>query len=104
MGMQKLLEGWIKINPGFQIATCAEDIDLKQYSITHNKCVDDELIAKIFVKDENLMNFTGLKSKDKLLFGEEVTIKKHSLKDKVPGDFISNPHKKSCSEKEQLFL
>lgn len=40
------------------------------------------------------MSFPGLKSKDKLLFGEEVTIKKHSLKDKVPGEFISNPPKK----------
>jgi DNA repair photolyase len=82
MGIQKLLEGWIKINPGFKIATCAEDIDLKQYSITHNKCVDDELIAKIFVDDKNLMSFPGFKSKDNLLFGEEVAIKKQRFKDK----------------------
>jgi DNA repair photolyase len=29
------------------IDTCAEDIDLSKYNITHAKCIDDRLIAKI---------------------------------------------------------
>ena len=44
-GMQKLLDSWTKVNPDFQIATCSEDIDLAKYHITHNKCIDDELIT-----------------------------------------------------------
>jgi hypothetical protein len=31
----------------FSIDTCAEDIDLSRYSITHARCIDDRLISKI---------------------------------------------------------
>jgi hypothetical protein len=31
----------------FEIQTCAEGEDLSQYGITHGKCIDDELIARI---------------------------------------------------------
>jgi len=32
---------------GFEIQTCAEGTDLSQYGISHGKCIDDELIARI---------------------------------------------------------
>ena len=81
-GIHKILLEWQKINPDFRIATCAEDIDLEKYDITHNKCIDDELIEKLFPNDSRLMNLLGVKPKEQLLFGEEVLVKKPNLKDK----------------------
>ncbi|MCF6241451.1 MAG: DUF1848 domain-containing protein [Bacteroidales bacterium] len=40
-----------------KISTCAQKIDLSAYGITHNKCIDDELIIRLFPKDKVLMNF-----------------------------------------------
>jgi len=34
-------------NNNFLIDTCAENIDLSQYGITHARCIDDRLISKI---------------------------------------------------------
>ncbi len=81
-GIHVLLQKWLKINPAFRIATCAEDIDLEKYQISHNKCIDDELIAKLFSKDEKLMNFLGVKPAEQLLWGEGRRNKKPNLKDK----------------------
>ena len=81
-GIQRILKEWQKINPGFQIATCAEDIDLEKYQITHNKCIDDELIARLFSKDRKLMELLGVKPKEHLLFDEEIQTKRANLKDK----------------------
>lgn len=44
---------------GLEIATCAEDIDLSEYSIKHNKCVDDDLMVRLFHDDAKLMDFIG---------------------------------------------
>lgn len=81
-GIHKILLKWRKINPDFQIATCAEDIDLDKYEITHNKCIDDELIEKLFPNDQKLMDLLGVKPQEQLLFGNEVPVKKPNLKDK----------------------
>ena len=81
-GIQLILQEWRKVNPDFQIATCAEDIDLEKYEIAHNKCIDDELIAKLFPNDGKLMDFLGLKPEEPSLFGDAVQTKKPNLKDK----------------------
>ncbi len=81
-GIQVILQKWRKINPDFEVATCAEDIDLERYEIAHNKCIDDGLIAKLFAKDDQLMDFLGLRPKDLSLFGEAGQTKKLNLKDK----------------------
>jgi DNA repair photolyase len=44
---------------GLEIGTCAEDIDLSRYGIAHNRCVDDDLLAKMYPNDEALMSFLG---------------------------------------------
>jgi len=46
---------------GYQLATCAEDIDLEKYGIGHNKCIDDDLMVRLFCEDSELMNFIGAK-------------------------------------------
>ena len=44
---------------GLKIATCAENIGLSEYGIEHNRCIDDELMVRVFNKDTELMNFLG---------------------------------------------
>lgn len=47
---------------GLKIATCAEDIDLAQFGIEHNRCIDDNLMIEIFREDQALMDFLGYES------------------------------------------
>jgi len=55
-GLQELNKKW-----NFEIGTCAEKIPLEQYGIIHNKCIDEDLIIKLFSHDEKLMDFLGVK-------------------------------------------
>jgi hypothetical protein len=71
-GLELLNKRW-----NYSLATCAEDISLEQYGIKHNKCIDDELMMKLFSNDATLMKFIGA---ERTLF-EGLNIKK-SHKDK----------------------
>ncbi len=42
---------------GYTLATCGEKIDLKQFGIIKNRCVDDELIIRLAYEDKALMDF-----------------------------------------------
>lgn len=44
------------------IASCSEKCDLSFYNIKHNKCVDDELMIRLFRNDHILMDFLGYES------------------------------------------
>ena len=44
--------GW-----NFTLATCGEKIDIEQYGIEHNRCVDDDLMIRFGYKDKELMDF-----------------------------------------------
>lgn len=44
--------GW-----NFKLATCGEKIDIEQYGIEHNRCVDDDLMIRFAYHDEELMDF-----------------------------------------------
>ena len=44
--------GW-----NYQLATCGEKIDIEQYGIQHNRCVDDDLMIRFGYKDKELMDF-----------------------------------------------
>jgi DNA repair photolyase len=81
-GIEKLFSEWVKINPDFKVATCAEDIELENYQISHNKCIDNDLILKIFANDAKLMDRLGVSTNNLPLFREEVTGKRPGLKDK----------------------
>jgi hypothetical protein len=56
LGLQSLNKNW-----NYELATCAEQIPLEKYGIKHNKCVDDDLMIKLFSQDKVLMDFLGLK-------------------------------------------
>lgn len=62
-GLQEINRKW-----GLQIATCAEAIDLSPYAITHNKCIDDQLLSELFPQDQALMNFLGYETAQPSLF------------------------------------
>ena len=44
---------------GLELATCGERADLGAYGVRHNKCVDDELMMRLFHDDAELMAFIG---------------------------------------------
>lgn len=44
-------------NWNFKLATCAERIDLSEYGIEHNHCIDPELISRLAPDDSVLQNF-----------------------------------------------
>lgn len=68
-------------NWGLELATCCESINLDEYSIKHNKCIDDDLIIKLFKHDEKLMEFLGYDGTEQTdLFNENK--KRPNLKDK----------------------
>lgn len=81
---------------GFELATCTEEIELKQYGIKHNKCVDDELILRLLAQkiqkqdnsvkdeDEELLNHLGCEFGGVDLFGKIKFIKtsEKNIKDK----------------------
>ena len=61
---QELVEGLVKLRDhwhaeGWQLtlATCAEQIDLDAYGIAHNRCIDSELIARLWHNDPELLYY-----------------------------------------------
>jgi len=86
--MNELAAGLMELNKkwAFEIGTCAEKIDLDKYGIVHNKCIDDDLMIKLFPQDKKLMDFLGYKPAPAQLsmFAAEpqATYKVKKLKDK----------------------
>ncbi|MFP4041278.1 MAG: DUF1848 domain-containing protein [Bacteroidales bacterium] len=61
--LQKMAQQW---NIG--ISSCAEPTDLSMYNISHNKCIDDNLIRNLYPNSKSLIHFlntgkTNLKEK-----------------------------------------
>ena len=46
---------------GYTLATCGEKVDLLQFGIEHNHCVDDALIIRFTYEDKALMDFLKVK-------------------------------------------
>ena len=46
---------------GYTLATCGEKVDLLQFGIEHNHCVDDALIIRLAYEDKALMDFLKVK-------------------------------------------
>lgn len=74
--LQQLNKSW-----NFELATCAEQIGLEQFGISHNKCIDDELMARLFPQDKKLMEFLGLTPGD-LFNPSSHFLKSRNIKDK----------------------
>lgn len=61
----------------YQLATCGEKIDIEQYGIQHNRCIDDDLMIRFAHHDKALMDFLGVEITEGDLFNPEKTIIKH---------------------------
>ena len=61
--MRELADGLTKLNQswGYVLATCGEKIDLEQYKIQKNHCIDDALIIRLAYQDKALMDFLKVK-------------------------------------------
>ncbi|MCX8093631.1 MAG: DUF1848 domain-containing protein [Candidatus Goldbacteria bacterium] len=57
VGLQNINKNW-----GLVIATCSEPVDLSKYNIKHNKCIDDELMKRLFSTDKKLIDFLSQKN------------------------------------------
>ncbi len=68
----------------FSLATCAEEINLEQNGIEYNRCIDGELMKRIFAKDKDFVYYLsyGKFPEKNLLFSAELPKKKANLKDK----------------------
>ena len=82
--MEEFANGISKINKNWKLklGTCSEKIDLEKYQITHNRCIDDDLMIDIFSHDLQLMDFLGVEIKQADLFSEGEIVKTRNLKDK----------------------
>ena len=70
-GLNKLNEKW-----NLELATCAEKFDLNKYGIMHNKCVDDDLMIKLFHHDTELMKFLVLSSLNQHFLNQQRALRK----------------------------
>jgi DNA repair photolyase len=61
----------------YQLATCGEKIDIEQYGIQHNRCIDDDLMIRFAHHDKALMDFLGVEITEGDLFNPKPTIIKH---------------------------
>jgi hypothetical protein len=75
-GIRELAQVW-----GLRAATCAEPMDLSDYGISHNRCIDDELILRVTGFDREIASFLRYKggNQQTLPFSPE---DKHPMKDK----------------------
>lgn len=70
-GLQKIRSIWQEQGWNVEMATCAEDIDLESYGIEHNRCIDGELMKRIFSNDKELVYYLHtLKWPERDMFGE----------------------------------
>lgn len=85
--MEELAAGICRLNESWhlQLATCAEAIPLESYGILHNKCVDDDLLIKLFPHDKALMDSLGVQITIPDLFHQEPIVDKREKNRKDPG-------------------
>lgn len=95
-GLRKIRNAWHQEGWNVEMATCAEDIDLEQYGIEHNRCIDGELMKRLFADDEELVYYLHtLKWPERDMFGQLPPIpeKKKNVKDtgqrKICGCMVS---------------
>lgn len=56
-GLAKIRERWHSEGWDIEISSCAEEADLAAWGITHNRCIDGELMERVFGEDKALVHF-----------------------------------------------
>lgn len=88
-GLVKIRQAWRDKGWDITLSTCAEEIDLSQYGIEHNHCIDYELMEQLFNDDKDFVYYlhTGklpqtVNKEDLFYCPVEIPSKKINLKDK----------------------
>ena len=84
-GLAKLRDHWKSEGWNISLATCGESIDLEKYGIEHNRCIDGELIERLFPEDKELVYYlhTGKLPQPNLFGGiPDIPSDRKDLKDK----------------------
>lgn len=85
-GLAKLRNYWQQEGWNISLATCAESIDLESFGIEHNRCIDGELMEKLFCDDTELVYYlrTGELPEQGNLFKStiDLPLERKNLKDK----------------------
>ena len=60
--MREFAQGMVQLNQkwNLQLSSCSEPVALESYGISHNSCIDPQLIARLFSHDRTLMDFIGV--------------------------------------------
>lgn len=53
----KIKKAWHDKGWNIELSTCAERINLEKYDITHNHCIDQELMERLFSDDKNFLHY-----------------------------------------------
>lgn len=70
-GLVKIRDAWKKDGWDITLATCGEEAALENYGIEHNRCIDGELMKRIFADDEELVYYLHtLKWPERDIFGQ----------------------------------
>ena len=86
-GLAKCRNRWHDEGWDLQLATCGEQIDLDKYGIEHNRCIDGELMKRLWADDKDLfyyLNYGELPDKNSL-FGMDFSrppLSPEKMKDK----------------------
>lgn len=84
-GLARLRDRWSDEGWPLTLATCAEQADLSAYGIGHNRCIEGELMERIFAEDRELVYYlrTGELPGPELFRGQTFTsVPSERLKDK----------------------
>ena len=84
-GLAKLRDHWKNEGWNITLATCGESIDLEKYGIEHNRCIDGDLMERVFSDDKELVYYlhTGSLPEPDLFGGiPDIPKERKKLKDK----------------------
>lgn len=84
-GLAKCRDRWAKEGWNVELATCGEQINLDDYGIKHNRCIDGELMKKLWPDDKELLYYLYYGEMPSPLFGLDFTqpaLTPEKLKDK----------------------
>ena len=85
-GLIKIREAWKAEGWSITMATCGEEAELEGYGIEHNRCIDGELMKRIFSEDEELVYYLHtLTWPERDMFGQLPPLPKKEKKVKDAG-------------------
>lgn len=79
-GLAKCRDRWISEGWNITLATCGEQVNLEKYGIEHNRCIDGEIMKKIWSDDKELLYYLNYGELPKNnLFGSELDFSRPPL-------------------------